>query len=272
MTLPKTLFHYTSLDALALILKNRTIRFTRLDRVDDPQEKRTADSRNLAKFRYVSCWTAFAEESIPMWREYAGVEAGVRIELPANPFSRYKVEGEDLSRVGGLLIEGSPGDVWLRFPLSELWDNGFFVSEAICSADILHEVIYTDDLNQLFPRVIEQGLGGKLCANMGAVGVAKATAWSYQREWRYVLTIYPFDIKRVIESQAETLSEIVEAILDRREPDLPPSFDMGISDEAFGKMGITVSPAISEGSWTILHALLEKYNPSALVKKSNIEL
>lgn len=272
MTLPKTLFHYTSLDALALILKNRTIRFTRLDRVDDPQEKRTADSRNLAKFRYVSCWTALAEEGIPMWREYAGVEAGVRIELPANPFSLYKVAEEDLSRIGGLLIEGSPGDVWLRFPFSELWDKGIFISEAISSANMLHEVIYTDDLDQLFPRVIEQGFGGKLCANTGAVGVAKATAWSYQREWRYILTIFPFDLKRAIESQAQTLSEIAEAVLDRREPDLPPSFDMVISDEAFGKMGITVSPAITDGSQTILHALLEKYNPSALVKKSNIEL
>lgn len=272
MTLPKTLFHYTSLDALALILKNRTIRFTRLDRVDDPQEKRTADSRNLAKFRYVSCWTAFAEESIPMWREYAGVEAGVRIELPTYPFPLYQVEEGDLSRVSGLQIEGSPDSVQFRLPFSELLDKGLFVSEAISSSDMLHEVIYTDDLDQLFPRVIEQDFGGKLYANVGAVGVTKATAWSYQREWRYVLTIYPFDIKRVIESQEETISEIVEAVLDRREPDLPPSFDMGISDEAFEKMGITVSPAISECSWTILHALLEKYNPSALVKKSNIEL
>lgn len=32
------IFHYTSIETLALILKNRTIRFSRLDKVDDPEE------------------------------------------------------------------------------------------------------------------------------------------------------------------------------------------------------------------------------------------
>lgn len=32
------LFHYTNIDSLALILRNKTIRFSRLDRVDDPDE------------------------------------------------------------------------------------------------------------------------------------------------------------------------------------------------------------------------------------------
>ena len=33
------LYHYTTIDTLALILKNRTIRFNRLDKVDDLEEK-----------------------------------------------------------------------------------------------------------------------------------------------------------------------------------------------------------------------------------------
>ena len=32
------LYHYTSLETLALILKNRTIMFNRLDKVDDVEE------------------------------------------------------------------------------------------------------------------------------------------------------------------------------------------------------------------------------------------
>ncbi len=34
--------HYTSIENLALILKNKTIRFTRLDKVDDSEEAATA--------------------------------------------------------------------------------------------------------------------------------------------------------------------------------------------------------------------------------------
>lgn len=37
MEAPAVLYHYASLDTLALILHNRTIRFSRLDKVDDPQ-------------------------------------------------------------------------------------------------------------------------------------------------------------------------------------------------------------------------------------------
>lgn len=35
------LYHYTSIETLALILKNRTIRFNNLQNVDDPEEAET---------------------------------------------------------------------------------------------------------------------------------------------------------------------------------------------------------------------------------------
>ena len=60
------LFHYTSVDILALILKNRTIRFNSLDRMDDLQEQETADIKNVGQFCYISFWTDDEEESIPM--------------------------------------------------------------------------------------------------------------------------------------------------------------------------------------------------------------
>ena len=40
------LYHYTSVDSLALILKNRTIRLNPLDKMDDLQEKKTKDIEN----------------------------------------------------------------------------------------------------------------------------------------------------------------------------------------------------------------------------------
>jgi len=48
------LYHYTSLETLALILKNRTIRFNSLDKMDDLQEKETADIKNIGQFFYIS--------------------------------------------------------------------------------------------------------------------------------------------------------------------------------------------------------------------------
>ena len=36
--MPTAIYHYTNIEILALILKNRTLRFNRLDKVDDPEE------------------------------------------------------------------------------------------------------------------------------------------------------------------------------------------------------------------------------------------
>lgn len=41
------LYHYTNIETLTLILKNRTIRFNSLDKMDDLQEQETADLKNI---------------------------------------------------------------------------------------------------------------------------------------------------------------------------------------------------------------------------------
>ena len=51
------LYHYTTLDNLALILKHRTLRFNRLDMVDDMEDAETYCQTAVAKGKYtfVSC-------------------------------------------------------------------------------------------------------------------------------------------------------------------------------------------------------------------------
>lgn len=75
------LYHYTNIETLALILKNRTIRFNSLDKMDDLQEQQTADIENIGQFCYISSWTEDDTESIPMWNMYASLDLGVRIKL-----------------------------------------------------------------------------------------------------------------------------------------------------------------------------------------------
>ena len=78
--------HYTSIETLALILKHRTIRFNRLDRVDDVSEARFQGEHDVAKYLFVSCWTDVDKEDIPQWHIYSDKATGVRISLPRNPF------------------------------------------------------------------------------------------------------------------------------------------------------------------------------------------
>ena len=70
------LYHYTSLENLALILKNKTIKFNNLLYVDDMEEAETEDMGLFGRFVYVSCWTMDSEESIPMWNLYTPNKIG----------------------------------------------------------------------------------------------------------------------------------------------------------------------------------------------------
>lgn len=274
MEAPAVLYHYASLDTLALILHNRTIRFSRLDKVDDPQEQRSADSQNLGKMKLVSCWTSSDEESIPMWREYAGAECGVRIQMKSYPFKQYSVSNDSLNMLSSEAVLKALGGSFdgLHLPLEDFWDKNYHFFETARDREILHEVEYTNDESLLFPKVINTFGNGGLVADLNALGVHKTTAWSYQKEWRYILTAVPIGIDSVINGRLDQIVRANDVILDKCDPGIPPYYDLVISDEAFSSMKIVSSPKMTNGNRVILDALIEKYAPGIKVAESSIEL
>ena len=91
--------HYTDIDVLALILKNRTLRFTRLDQMDDPEECNfVSNGVNLGQYTFVSCWTEVKEESIPMWKMYIKDKWGIRISLEKEGLFRTYTDHEYISQ------------------------------------------------------------------------------------------------------------------------------------------------------------------------------
>ena len=86
------LYHYTSIETLALILKNNTLCFNNLLNVDDSEEAETFDMGKFGRFVYVSCWTSDEQESIPLWNLYTPDMHGVRIRLPRYPFKNIYIK------------------------------------------------------------------------------------------------------------------------------------------------------------------------------------
>lgn len=119
------LYHYTNIETLALILKNRTIRFNFLDKVDDLQEQQTADVKNIGQFCYVSSWTDDSNESIPMWNMYASLNLGVRIKLCKNPFKIHNNTAEELSKVLNIKINDESNGNGMKsiIPLAEMFEK-----------------------------------------------------------------------------------------------------------------------------------------------------
>ena len=88
--------HYTSIETLEMILKNKSIKFNRLDQVDDKAEYKydsTVYDTNikLGKYTFVSCWTKSEMENIDLWNRYGKGNKGVRISLDEDMFETYDV-------------------------------------------------------------------------------------------------------------------------------------------------------------------------------------
>ena len=84
--MPSKLAHYLPVKKLLTIIENRTIRFNRLDLVDDLTESLRLKNNYLAKYFYVSCWTDADNENIALWNMYGDQMNGACIVMDQFPF------------------------------------------------------------------------------------------------------------------------------------------------------------------------------------------
>jgi hypothetical protein len=240
----KTLFHYTSINNLALILKSKSIRFGRLDKVNDPTEGESSDFQSLAPYIFISCWTKHADENLALWNMYTPQMRGVRIELPLPIFESYKIGTNE-----NVLVSEN-----------EFLDNerNLFI---LPGKNIPEEVIYTDDQTKLKPK-IETNMGLKI----KELGIHKRKIWSFEEEYRYRLDIYPTDSKVVSKNFLDKYDHLIGV--------RPPSIDgylRAIGLHSFSKMKIRTSPKLIEGDAEIIDSLVDKFNASATLEQSTLK-
>ena len=154
---PDYLYHYTSIETLALILANHTFRLTSLDQMDDLQEKEAFDLKNAGQFCYISSWTDDETENIPMWKMYSSLSSGVRIKLKANPFKEFENTPSSISEVTHQTVTDNSNGSYLKsiIPIADMLKNGFIAPGALGN-NILHKVEYTSDSDKLYPKLLTQ--------------------------------------------------------------------------------------------------------------------
>lgn len=247
---PKYLYHYTNINTLALILKNKTIKFSSLDKVDDLEESQTNDLGNFGKYCFVSCWTENEEESIPFWHMYTQNKEGVRIKLPSNPFKKYVIPKE-ITKTEDILTYFNPVN---------LLTNNYFIQPFL---DILRKVEYTDDISLLYPKVYFRTKKSTEL-DVTNLGKYKRTYWSFQKEWRYWFFVFPGTIEDL-----KTKNPINKWIENK---DLPfDDYYLSIDDEAFKRMEIILGPNTNEGHQIIVESLIDKYNQNAKALDSSLK-
>jgi len=178
---PKYLYHYTSIENFALILKNKNIRFTSLNNVDDLTEGSNKESEKVGSYFFVSCWTDDAKESLPFWNMYTPQMKGVKIKLPVNLFKIHRVEAK-------WKRDFKDGFYNSIVPQGKTEGRNYWVIPTL--NDYLKKVTYTDDENKLYPEIkIFENRDTKF--NLETIGLYKSKHWEFQSEWRYILKIFP---------------------------------------------------------------------------------
>lgn len=267
--LPQYLYHYTSVDSLALILKHKTIRLNSLDKMDDLQEQMTVDKQNFGKFVFVSSWTDEETEQIPMWRMYTPKHYGVRIKLPVNPFVEYQPTLKEISEHINAKAVGNP-DTKLGFgfvvPFCDI-HNGEFTIVNYVKDKLLYKVQYTNDNELLKPKVLNV-VDDKFNTYLEKVGIHKNKYWAFQKEWRYRLMIIPISVQKMRQDYNSEMGNFQFKTI-HGQASLPFNYyDLHIKDECFSDMSIMLAPDISESAKTFVNLLVKEYNPHCTVEES----
>lgn len=266
------LYHYTNIETLALILRNKTIRFNRLDNVDDLEEGR-AESLGVKFCRYVfvSCWTKVEEENIPLWKMYGGDKGGIRISLEHDMFQEYPIENQDYhgGKNFGYTYPYSKiptKDMFQQefsfIPIHE-YDNDFFFRDVRYVDEVFQ---YTKDKIRI--SKLHDNNRGDVNMDMKPFGYYKHKRWSFQRESRFVL--YALPCNPWLESDNPNLTTIITNTLLQNKPLPFTYYDLYLRKEVFDGMIITLSPSITEAQKIIVTTLRDQYAPMAKIEESSL--
>lgn len=249
--IPNFLYHYTSLNTIKLILKNRTIRFNRLDRVNDPDEARTVNLPYSNTAVFVSCWNAEEKETIKLWEMYGDNMKGVKLKFPTNMFN-----GRSRPRVfekGGCHIHYAKNIQIDRLDLP----YGLSTSSIIGP----NKVFYTDEIEKLVSQAIYDR-GEYLAANLYDLGQFKNKKWSNENEWRYKIIAFfnEFSLPN---------DEFTKDIFDLKKfPIVQEYIDVELDSTTMNEIEITFGPKVSSDDINSFKEFLTNLNIDCSLKNS----
>lgn len=243
------LYHYTSIETLALILKNRNIRFNNLLYVDDPEEAETRDLGLSGKYCLVSCWTKSSEDTLPMWCMYTPRMNGVRIKMRINPFVRYTY---------------NKGEFHFTDNISSCIDYRGDYTKSVTITPNCPELIkinYTNDEDLLHPLILSLTKDG-VDVSLEKLGRHKRKYWILQKEYRYIITTAPWTMDELERAGTEEKQiRLFNRLLDRNNKQICKELYLNLAEDAFDDMEILLAPKTSEADYIIVEALLAKYCP-----------
>lgn len=260
------IYHYTSIQTLALILKSKKMRFNRLDRVDDIEESAYSsgpNNINLSQYQFVSCWTKSSEENLALWNMYTCYR-GVRIGIESIPFKTYKVNEKLESLIPETLKLG----------------QDYFAS-AFNNPAILHDIKYVENPQDLIKKLVGFTDKGLNYDTLHA-GLYKRKEWAIQQEARFKINVFPVDFEQAIskvklrlengklytrsyneEVILETLLSLGSSLDSNKTVSLK-YIDMPLDESKLNNIEVMLGPLTTEADRIIVESLLQSYPGSSV--------
>lgn len=258
------IYHYTNIETLALILKNKTIRFNRLDRVDDLEEGQSECSGiKVGQYIFVSCWTEDPEESIPLWRMYTDKGVGVRIGLEKDMFKTYTYNDGDV--INGVAMEGK-GKTHLSPDMLAM--SNLFIAPCFNDGVFYRSVRYVPNVAEAMKNAVTRNPNGSFNFELSKLGAYKNLRWSFQNESRFVLNIYPKPSR--ISVGEKIFATWLCSVLNEGIPNTINYYDLVLDNVALDSIDITLCPNMSEGNKVLVESLCKTYLNNVMPKQSTL--
>ncbi|MDP4093311.1 MAG: hypothetical protein Q8920_08120 [Bacillota bacterium] len=175
------LFHYTNFDALVSILKNKNLKFNRIDKVNDMSEKLYLNDPEIISKVFVCCFTNRISEYIPHWYMYSKDVYGIRIEIKKSP---------EVPLAECLFDESRPVEAYRNGEAVETYgilnkDHSKIIVNKDWSIDLkATDVIYGEKYKKENPIILN--INNEKKVDLLPVGVIKDIAWDFEKETRII--------------------------------------------------------------------------------------
>ncbi len=243
--IPKALFHYTSIERLALILSTQTIRFSRADMVNDLEELKIIDLSVMKESVFISCWTASEKESIPLWKIYGSNLKGVRIKLPTDMFRRGSKPCLSARGNFHLINLMSLENVVQREENYHWIPYIFGPTEVRYSPDNSVSVIENSELM------------------VDRVGTVKLEHWKFEEEYRYLIIPDALWNPEEMRFQIDNPSAI--------RPIEQEYIEIPLSISGINLIELTLGPAAKDAEYCIVDTLLSKHTNRKTIAESSLK-
>lgn len=274
------IYHYTTIDILALILRNKTIRFNRLDNgLDDLQEGNSSSCGvRVGNYGFVSCWTENKEESIPLWKMYTDNGIGVRIALEKDMFKDYYYP--DIVEIGDIKFNAKDsGWQQTKTPIEDMFNQKYMVftllSSQIHNSPFYRKIEYVDDVNEKMKDCVSIEKVtidlNRINVKYADIGKYKHKRWAFEEETRFFLFILPGMQFKMSTNINAVFNQWLYDVWTQNIQNEIKDYYMHLKDNIFDDLEITLSPNFPISKRIMVEALRDKYAPKALINNSSLE-